>query len=99
MKKKLQDTISIGLLSILVGYPVILVRPSLGGASESPAASFLPNRPPHEHLKDLAGNEEVVKNQILTFLRVLRDTVHVAPKKAPGFLGYSSSSSFSAVSP
>ena len=28
----------------------------------------------------------------LTFLRVIRDSVHVAPKKAPGFLGYSSSS-------
>jgi hypothetical protein len=43
-------------------------------------------------LEDLAGREELVKIQILTYLRVIRDSVHVAPKKAPGFLGYSSSS-------
>jgi hypothetical protein len=44
-------------------------------------------------LEDLVGSEELVKIQILTFLRVIRDSVHVAPKKGPGFLGYSNSSS------
>jgi hypothetical protein len=48
-------------------------------------------RPPHEHLEDLAGSEEVVKIQILKFFARICDGVHVAPKKAPGFLGYSSS--------
>jgi hypothetical protein len=45
-------------------------------------------------LEDLAGSEEVVKIQISKFFARIRDGVHVAPKKAPGFLGYSSSSSW-----
>jgi hypothetical protein len=58
-----------------------------------PLPSLRPRRPPHEHLEDLAGGEEVVKTQILKLLHVICGGVHVAPKKAPGFLGYSSSSS------
>ena len=49
------------------------------------------NRPPHEHLEDLAGSEEVVKIQISTFLRVIQCSCRT--QKSRGFPGYSSSSS------
>ena len=48
-------------------------------------------RPPHEHLEDLAGSEEVVKIQISTFLRVIQCSCRT--QKSRGFPGYSSSSS------